>query len=168
MDVSEASRTASFHDAPFMNHYTSACPCHPTEPIPLIGNGKNRYQMVSVSDVAEAVTLALQKQPDAILNLGSADVPTTQALVDYVARRAGSASRIVRTPKFLVEAVLSVLHAFRIAPLVPEQFRIAGVDYVLDTAAAEKELGWSPRFNDTEMLWQAYQQYVLGLPKGAT
>ena len=122
------------------------------KPIPLIGSGKNRYQMVSVSDVTEAVILAFQKQPDAILNLGSADVPSTEALVDYVARRAGSASRIIRTPKFLVVAALSVLHAFRIAPLVPEQFRIAGVDYVLDITAVERELGWSPRFNDTEML----------------
>ncbi len=134
----------------------------------LIGNGKNRYQMVSVSDVAEAIMLAFQRQPDAILNLGSADVPSTQALVDYVARRAGSASRIVRTPKFLVEAALSVLHAFRMAPLVPEQFRIAGVDYILDITAAERELGWSPRLNDAEMLWQAYRQYVVGLPSDAT
>ena len=130
--------------------------------IPLIGNGRNRYQMVGVGDVASAALLALEKEPDAIFNLGSSDVPTVEALLESVARRAGSPSKVIRTPRALTEAALWVLHAFRLAPLVPEQFRIAGVDYVLDTTAAKEVLGWSPRFNDTEMLWQAYQRWAGG------
>ncbi|MCK4658938.1 MAG: NAD(P)-dependent oxidoreductase [Phycisphaerae bacterium] len=130
--------------------------------IPLIGNGRNRYQMVGVSDVARAVLLALEKEPQAVFNLGSSDVPSVEALLKGVARRADSPSQPLRTPRRLVEAALWVLHAFRVAPLVPEQFRIAGVDYVLDTTAAREQLGWSPQFDDTEMLWQAYKWYIGG------
>ncbi len=128
--------------------------------VPLIGDGTNRYQMVAVSDVARAVICALEKSAGATFNLGSSEVPTVKALMEGLARSANSPSRVLRTPRRLTEAALWTLHAFRVAPLVPEQFRIAGVDYVLDTTAARQQLGWAPRFTDEEMLWQAYQQYV--------
>jgi dTDP-glucose 4,6-dehydratase len=130
--------------------------------IPLIGNGANRYQMVSVADVAHAVMLAIERQPNGVYNLGSEDVPSEAELLAGVARRAGSSSGLIPTPARLTKAALWVLHAFRLAPLVPEQFCIAAEDYVLDTSAARRDLGWMPRFNDLEMLWQAYQQYVGG------
>jgi dTDP-glucose 4,6-dehydratase len=129
--------------------------------IPLIGNGRNRYQMVSVTDVARAVLLAVQKEADGVYNLGSADVPSEVELLAEVTRRAGSSSGVIPTPAWLAQATLWVLHALRIAPLVPEQFRIASEDYILDTSAARRDLGWTPRYNDTEMLWQAYQRYAM-------
>ena len=76
--------------------------------------------------------------------------------------RANSKTRVLRTPRLLTETVLWILHAFRLAPLVPEQFKIAGRDYVLDTAAIQKKLGWTPQFNDSNMLWQAYERYMAG------
>jgi dTDP-glucose 4,6-dehydratase len=130
--------------------------------IPLIGNGMNRYQMVAVGDVANAILLAMQKESDGVFNLGSSQVPTVAALIDQVARRAGSPSKVLRTPRLMTEAVLWMLYFLRVGPLVPEQFRIAGVDYVLDTSAAQVQLGWSPQFDDVEMLWQAYEWYVNG------
>jgi nucleoside-diphosphate-sugar epimerase len=130
--------------------------------VPLIGDGRNRYQMVSVWDVANAILLAVQKKSDGVFNLGSSPVPTVAALINHVARRAGSPSRVIRTPRLITEAVLWMLYFLRVGPLVPEQFRIAAVDYVLDTSAAQTQLGWSPRFDDVEMLWQAYERYVNG------
>lgn len=130
--------------------------------VPLIGNGMNRYQMVAVRDVASAILLAIEKESEGVFNLGSSEVPTIAALIEQVARRADSPSKVLPTPRFVTEAALWVLHLMRVGPLVPEQFRIAGVDYILDTSAAQAELGWSPQFNDVEMLWQAYDQYVNG------
>jgi nucleoside-diphosphate-sugar epimerase len=60
----------------------------------------------------------------------------------------------------MARAALWSLHAVRMAPLVPEQFRIADVDYVLDTARAGQALGWRPQLTDADMLWSAYQTYV--------
>jgi dTDP-glucose 4,6-dehydratase len=130
--------------------------------IPLVGNGANRYQMVVVWDVANAILLAVQKDSEGVFNLGSNRVPTVAALLEQVARRAGSPSKVLPTPRLLTEAALWALHLLRVGPLVPEQFRIAGVDYVLDTSAAQTKLGWSPQFEDVEMLWQAYEEYVNG------
>ncbi len=132
--------------------------------VPLIGDGRNRYQMVSVADVAAACRLAVEKRAEGVFNLGSdAPVPVVEMIRD-VCRRAGSGSRVRPTPAALVHAALWALHSVRLSPLTPEQFRIANVDYVLDTSRAREELGWTPRDSDAEMLWQAYQSYVGAAP----
>ncbi|HSW47434.1 MAG TPA: NAD(P)-dependent oxidoreductase [Phycisphaerae bacterium] len=130
--------------------------------VPLLGSGRNRYQMVSVADVAEACLLAAQHPCDEILNLGSSDPPPVRELLMSLIRRAGSRSRPLPLPRHLAHAALWCLHAVRIAPLVPEQFRIADVDYVLDTTRAGQTLGWRPRLFDPDMLFSAYCTYVDG------
>jgi dTDP-glucose 4,6-dehydratase len=128
--------------------------------IPLIGRGHNRYQMVSVEDVARACLLAVQTRPDGTFNLGSNDSPPVRVLLTELCRRAGSRARPLPTPAWLANTGLWGLHALRAAPLSPEQFRLASVDYVLDTSRAAEQLGWRPLHSDAEMLWQAYQSYV--------
>jgi dTDP-glucose 4,6-dehydratase len=131
--------------------------------VPMFGRGDHRYQMVAVSDVAEACVLAAKNPCDATLNLGSADPPTVRDLLMEVIRRAGSRSGLVPLPSRLAKAALWSLHAVRMSPLVPEQFRIADVDYVLDAARAGEVLGWRARLSDADMLFSAYQTYVGGL-----
>jgi dTDP-glucose 4,6-dehydratase len=128
--------------------------------VPIIGPGHQRYQMVSVSDVADACILAIQNPCDETLNLGSADPPTVRELLADVILRAGSRSRLLSLPRWMARAALWSLDAVRMAPLMPEQFCIADVDYVLDTTKAERVLGWRPRLTDADMLWSAYQTYV--------
>jgi dTDP-glucose 4,6-dehydratase len=41
----------------------------------------------------------------------------------------------------------------------PEQYMIADEDCLLDTNKAKNELGWRPRFDDTDMLLAAYREY---------
>jgi len=128
--------------------------------IPLIGNGRNRYQMVSVADVAAACRLAVETRAEGAFNLGSdAPIPVMDLIRD-LCHRAKSSSRVQPTPAWLIHAALWKLQCVRLSPLTPEQFRIANVDYVLDTSRAKKELGWTPHDTDAEMLWQAYQSYV--------
>ncbi len=129
-------------------------------PVPMLGRGENRYQMVAVSDVASACRCALQRMRDGVFNLGSQDPPPVRELLGELIRRARSTSSLRVLPASLANAGLWALHSVRLAPLVPEQFRIASVDYVLDTRRAQEQLGWQPQQNDLEMLWQAYQTYA--------
>lgn len=128
--------------------------------IPMIGSGHNRYQMVAVADVVEACLCALDRRPAGVFNLGSASPPAVRELLSELCRRAGTRARPLACPAWAVTAALSVLDKIRISPLVPEQFRIAPVDYVLDIGAARDALNWNPRFSDMDMLWQAYQVYT--------
>jgi dTDP-glucose 4,6-dehydratase len=129
-------------------------------PIPLIGSGENRYQMISVADVARACVLAIGKRQDGTFNLGSEDPPTVRALLAELITAAGSGSRLWPLPARPATAALFALDAIGLAPLAPEQFRIAGVDYVLDARQAREKLGWTPRDHDAEMLVAAYRAYV--------
>ena len=128
--------------------------------VPMLGDGGNRYQMVGVADVAAACIAAIERRIDGTFNLGSSDPPTVRSLLAELCRRADTGSRVSRLPLLPAHAALWALHAVRLSPLVPEQFRIAAVDYVLDTGAAQRDLGWTPKLDDVEMLWQAYQTYA--------
>lgn len=128
-------------------------------PVPTFGSGANRYQMVAVDDVASACELAALQDATGVFNLGSIDPPAVRDLLTTLIRRAGSTSRLLALPDGLLQAALWALHSIRAAPLVPEQFRIAGVDYVLNTDRARRELGWQPRHSDADMLWAAYESW---------
>ena len=138
--------------------------------VPMIGNGENRYQMVAVADVAAACCDAIARPVDGVFNLGSSDPPPVRELLTALARRAGSRSRLFSLPVLPTNAALRILNWIGLAPLAPEQYRIASVDYVLDTQRARTELGWRPRFSDSDMLFAAYDAYVrsLGLTVPAT
>lgn len=128
--------------------------------IPLIGDGRNRYQMVAVADVASACVLALEHGYDDVFNLGSADPPPVRDLLMSLIERAGSKSRLIATPAGLACAGLRLLDRLGLSPLTREQFAIAPVDYVLDCSKAATRLNWRPRFADADMLWQAYEVYI--------
>lgn len=68
-------------------------------PVPLIGDGSNRFQFISVSDCARASLAAVARGfPDAEINLGSANPPTEFELLQGLIAAAGSRSRVLRTP----------------------------------------------------------------------
>jgi dTDP-glucose 4,6-dehydratase len=41
----------------------------------------------------------------------------------------------------------------------PEQYKIANEVCILDTSKAKRELGWTPRYRDEDMLLAAYTEY---------
>lgn len=129
-------------------------------PIPLIGNGENRFQFASVSDCARASILAVENGfPNATYNLGSAHPPKVYDLMSAFLRRTGSRSRLVRTPGALVKLFLDGLNYLKLSPLDPEQYKIGDLDVTLDITAAERDLGWKPLDDDTAMLIAAYESF---------
>lgn len=129
-------------------------------PVPLLGQGLNRFQFVSVADCARASLLAADKGcPMGTYNLGSANSPTVHELMTEFLARAGSRSRLVRTPGGLVKTVLRGLNLLKISPMDPEQYEIADLEVSLDIGAAERDLGWRPTETDTDLLCAAYDSF---------
>lgn len=138
-------------------------------PVPMIGSGRNRYQMISVDDCVSAALHAVDHGlPTGAFNLGSIDPPTVRTLLADLIARAGSRSMLVPTPAPLVQAVLATLDRIGLTLLYPEQFAIADADYVLDTSRTANVLGWEPRHDDRDILAAAYDHYrSAGRPGGA-
>jgi nucleoside-diphosphate-sugar epimerase len=130
-------------------------------PIPLIGRGHNCYQMISVFDCVEAVMRVAERGVyGATFNLGSSHPPRVRDLLRAVIRQAHSRSWLLPTPAALTKSVLDGLHRVGLAPLYPEQYRIADANYILDTRETEKCLGWSPQYSDEQMVLEAYRWYL--------
>lgn len=129
-------------------------------PVPTIGNGKNHYQMVSVFDCVSAVIAAIEKGiPDKEYNLGSKGAPDIWHLLQSVIHDAGSRSFIVPTPGRFVKFVLGTFATIGFPIMYKEQYMIADEEYVLDISETIEDLNWDPRYNDEDMLKEAYRMY---------
>lgn len=129
-------------------------------PVPTIGNGKNHYQMISVFDCVDAVQCAIAKGiPNKEYNLGSKGSPDITTLLKGVIKAADSHSFVIHTPGKLVKWILGLFDKIGLTIMYPEQFMIADEEYVLDISETEKDLDWTPKYNDEDMLKEAYKMY---------
>ena len=129
-------------------------------PLPLIGDGSNCYQMVSVKDCAEAIICAIEKGiPNDEFNLGSLNPPRIKELLRFVASKSGSKSVLIPTWARGVKWILWMLEFFGMPLMYKEQFEIANEQYIIDISKTQNLLGWTPKYNDKDMLLEAYTHY---------
>lgn len=130
-------------------------------PVPMIGSGNNRYQMVSVEDCANAAISAVEQGcPTGPFNLGSSTPPTTKELLQGIIKHANSKSFVLPIPSAIIKPTLSILDKAGLTLLYPEQFGIADKDILLDTSDTNNILGWHPSRNDIEAMCEAYDNYL--------
>jgi len=130
-------------------------------PVPLIGSGRNRYQMVSVRDCARVAVKAMELNcPTGFFNLGSSCPPRSRDLLMALIAHAGSHSRLVPTPAAMVKGALALLDVLGIPLMYPEQYGIADKDILLDTSTTAATFSWEPSESDTEILIDAYDSYL--------
>lgn len=134
-----------------------------------LGSGRNRVQMVSAWDVADACRLAAKTPASrgSVLNLGAAVVPTVREQVEALIAHAGSRSRIVPIPAALLRVAARSLNVFGLSPIVPEHYLLADSTFVLDISRAEAVLGWRPRFGNVDLMIEAYEWYVRHVDQAA-
>ena len=127
-----------------------------------LGDGSNRYQLLAVEDLVEAIMLSASKRTAAsqTLNVGAKEFGTVredlQALIDH----AGSNSRLTPIPVRAAEVVLRALELARLSPLVEWHYKTAHRDSFVDISRAEKVLGWKPKLSNAEALIRTYDWYL--------
>jgi nucleoside-diphosphate-sugar epimerase len=128
----------------------------------VLGNGSNRYQLLAVEDLVEAIVLAARKRTAAgeTLNIGAKEFGTVrsdlQALIDH----AGSSSRLTPVPAKPSEVILRGLELARLSPLVEWHYKTAHRDSFVDVSRAERILGWTPRLSNADALIETYDWYL--------
>lgn len=129
-------------------------------PVPTIGNGKNHYQMISVFDCVSAIIQAIEKDfPNKEYNLGSELSPDITTLLKNAIQKAGSHSAVIHLPGNITKKLLTFFDKIGMTVMYPEQFMIADQEYVLNIADTQKDLDWTPQYNDSDMLVEAYQNF---------
>lgn len=133
-------------------------------PVYMLGHGRNRVQMASADDVADACLLAVERPESrgAVMNVGAAPetVPTVDDQVRALVAHAGSRSPVIHVPAGLLRLAGRTLNLVGLSPIVPEHYLLADATFVLDIGEARRRLGWEPRFDNVAMMNAAYDWYV--------
>jgi nucleoside-diphosphate-sugar epimerase len=129
-------------------------------PLILIGNGKNKYQFVAAEDVCAAIELSLTQNVSGIFNIGSDNPPNLDDLFKTTLLNLNRKKSIIKIPTKFAVLIFDILDRLGLSPLTPEQYKIAGLDFVLDTDKIKKQLGWSPTKNDQAMLFDSLNNLI--------
>jgi nucleoside-diphosphate-sugar epimerase len=128
----------------------------------MLGTGENRYQLLAVEDLVDAIVLAAERREAAgeTVNVGAGDFGTVrsdlQALIDH----AGSTSRLTPVPARPAEIALRTLELLHVSPLAEWHYKTAHRDSFVDVGKAERLLGWRPGFSNAEALCRTYDWYL--------
>lgn len=130
--------------------------------IPIIGKGGNRYQLLDVADLVDAILLAADGPPESVnddFNVGAARFQTVAEDVAALCSTAGSGSRVLRTPARPIKITLRILEKLRLSPLYQWVYDTADKDSFVSTERIESKLAWQSKYSNAESLIRAYQWY---------
>jgi nucleoside-diphosphate-sugar epimerase len=131
--------------------------------IPIIGDGTNRYQLLEVEDLAEAIWLASTLEDDRAndtFNIGATDFETVKEDVAAVCDYAGTGAKPLPTPAGPVKAALRAFESVGLSPLYEWVYGTADKDSYVSVERAREKLGWEPEYSNAEALIRSYQWYV--------
>jgi len=130
---------------------------------PMIGNGNNRYQLLDVEDLCQAIylcaTLDREKVNDTF-NIGAQIFGTMREDYQSVLDAAGFAKKIIPLPAYPVIYGLRILEFFKLSPLYKWVYETAHKDSFVAIDKAQEILGFAPRFSNSDALLRNYKWYL--------
>jgi len=135
---------------------------------PVIGSGDNRYQLLDVEDLCDAIHLAATLNRSIVndtFNIGAKAFGTMKEDFQAVLDRAGFGKRIITFPAGPVIAVLKVLEFLHLSPLYQWVYKTACRESFVSIAKAERVLGFAPKYSNTDALIRNYEWYLANLDK---
>jgi nucleoside-diphosphate-sugar epimerase len=129
---------------------------------PMIGSGNNRYQLLDVEDVCQAILACMTveaAQANDTFNIGAARYTTMKQDYQAVLDEAGFGKRIVPFPAGPVVLALKILEAFKLSPLYPWIYETASKDSFVSIDKAQKRLNFQPRYSNQEAMIRNYRWY---------
>ncbi|MHB8079799.1 MAG: NAD-dependent epimerase/dehydratase family protein [Candidatus Krumholzibacteriia bacterium] len=130
---------------------------------PMIGNGRNRYQLCDVEDVCQGIWLCATlpaDRVDDVFNLGAREFTTMREDYQAVLDVAGFGRKIVGFPARPVIATLRLLEALHLSPLYKWVYETACEDSFVSIEKAERVLGFAPKHSNQDALVRNYRWYL--------
>ncbi len=131
--------------------------------VPIVGSGRNLYQLLHVDDLVEAIRLvtdAPEEKANDTFNVGATEFATMkddlQALLDY----AGKGKRVIPIPSWLVIPALKALEALHLSPLYEWIYETADKDHYVSVQKLRDTLGWEPVKSTADVWIDTYKWYV--------
>jgi len=128
----------------------------------ILGQGHNRYQLLAVEDLVDAIvrTGSVPEAARQTFNIGATEFGTVRSDLQSVIDHAGSASRLRPVPVRPAEIALRALELLRVSPLAEWHYKTAHKDSFVDVSRAQRVLGWEPRLSNRDALIETYDWYL--------
>jgi nucleoside-diphosphate-sugar epimerase len=137
---------------------------HSGRGFPNIGSGNNRYQLLDVADLCDAIYLVCTRDEHLVndtFNIGAAEFTTWKEDVQAVLNYAGYGKQVVPLP--IVTPMiwtLRILEALRLSPLYKWVYETVTKDSFVSIEKAQCVLGFAPKYSNKDALVRNYQWYV--------
>jgi nucleoside-diphosphate-sugar epimerase len=130
---------------------------------PVIGSGENRYQLLDVEDLCDAIYLCATLDRETVndtFNIGAAEFGTMKSDFQAVLDEAGHGKRIQPLPAGPIIAALKVLEALKLSPLYAWVYETAGTESFVSIEKAQRVLGFRPKYSNRDALIRNYHWYL--------
>ena len=135
---------------------------------PVLGKGNNKYQLLDVEDLCDAIYLAatgdLEKVHDTF-NIGAKEFETLAIDFQAVLDKAGYGKRIITFPAGPVILGLKFLEMLRLSPLYEWIYETVDKESFVSIEKAEQKLGFSPKYSNKDALLRNYEWYCNNLAR---
>ena len=135
---------------------------------PMIGDGSNRYQLLDVDDLCQAIQLCATLDADRVndtFNIGAKAFGTMREDYQAVLDRAGFNRKIRGLPAAPAIWTLRLLEKLHLSPLYKWVYETASKDSFISIERAERVLGFQPRYSNQEALIRNYEWYLENLSR---
>jgi len=133
---------------------------------PMIGSGKNRYQLLDVEDLSQACWLCSTLADETVndtFNIGAGEYTTMgedwQAVLDH----AGHGKKVKGFPAAPVIWALRILDKLNMSPLYKWVYETAATDSFVSIEKAQRVLGYQPQFSNKDALLRNFKWYLENL-----
>jgi nucleoside-diphosphate-sugar epimerase len=127
----------------------------------VLGRGDNRYQLLAVEDLVDAIVRASTADvAGEVFNVGATEFGTVRGDLEALIAHAGTSSRLRPIPARPAEVALRALELAKLSPLGAWHYKTASRNSFVDVSKAERLLGWHATKSNAETLVENYDWYV--------
>ncbi len=130
---------------------------------PMLGQGANRYQLLDVEDLCQAIALSMsqsKEQVNDLFNIGAKHFTTLKEDYQSVLTAAGHGKRIISLPAKPMMVVLGILEKLKLSPFYKRLYLKLNRNYYVSIQKAERKLGYKPKYSNQDSLVRNYYWYL--------
>jgi nucleoside-diphosphate-sugar epimerase len=130
---------------------------------PLIGNGKNKYQLLDIDDLCDAtyaVAIRNDEQVNDVFNIGAENYKTMREDYQVVLDFAGYGKKMTGLPAWPIIQILRLLDFLKLSPLYKWVYETASKDSFVSIEKAKNTFGYKPKYSNQDALLRNYKWYL--------
>lgn len=135
-------------------------------PIPLIGGGHRPWQVVDVRDVSELTARVIERGLEGVFNVAPPTCSTAREVYSALLTRAGSRSRLLPVPAWMLRSACATLDVVGMSPLTGDQYHRLADPWIIDPARLLTATGYTPRYGGIRSVLDTFDAWAARKPAG--